>query len=127
MDSEQVRRLVGNDNCIVIFVDEGIEISNLLIYLDLGGVFDPLLSSEFGVMPQFFVVVQPFGPKYRYSTFHHDFEHNLIHFFRVGGYYRKNVGSFNPMFTKGLLDREDLLDFVLAKCEYSYIITAFRD
>lgn len=72
MDAEQVRRLVGNDNCIVIFVDEGTVICDLLFfkfsYFLLGGVFNPILSSEFGLMPQFFVVVQPFGSKYRYVS-----------------------------------------------------------
>jgi len=86
MNSEQIRRLVGNDNAVLIFVDEGTQ-------------FNPIFTSEFGGMPQIFVVVQPHEDAYR-----------------VGFYSKKKILPFGPALMKGFLcSKEDLKDFVLTK------------
>jgi len=95
MDDEQHRRLVGNDNAVLIFVEEG-------------DPFDPSDVSQLGNMPQVYMVVQPFGQKYRLACF-----------------YKKSLVVFLPSLQKGyLFEPEDLLDFILCKL-HNGILTAF--
>jgi len=96
MDEEQHRRLVGNDNAILFFKDSG-------------EPFDPSDVTHLGNMPQGFMVVQPYGNKYRLGCFHR----------------RALTGAIAPGLQKGyLFDPEDLYDFILCKL-HNGILTAF--
>jgi len=56
MNSEQHRRLIGNDQVTIFFKDEG-------------EPFDPSGIDSIGVVPQIFLVVQPYQNKYRITSF----------------------------------------------------------
>jgi len=95
MDEEQTRRLVGNDNAVIFFKNEG-------------EAFDPSEISLLGNMPQTFLVVQPSGEKYRISSFH-----------------RKSSLDCPPAIPKGyLFHPEELSNFILCKL-YNGVLTAF--
>lgn len=56
LNEEQQRRLIGNDNAVLFFKDEG-------------EPFNPLHIQEMGIMPQCYVVVQPHGEEaYRWAS-----------------------------------------------------------
>lgn len=57
MNEEEQRRLIGNDNVVLFFKDEG-------------EPFNPIHVEEMGLMPQCFVVVQPHGEGfYRFACY----------------------------------------------------------
>jgi len=51
MNTEMIRRLIGNDIATIFFLENG--------------SFDPTPIDELGTVPQIFIVVQPFQKKYR--------------------------------------------------------------
>jgi len=87
MNSEQHRRLIGNDQVTIFFKDEG-------------EPFDPSGIDSIGVVPQIFLVVQPYQNKYRITSFR-----------------RKNIKkSFNPQMPSNYLFHSSRLqDFILKK------------
>jgi len=57
LNDEEIRRLIGNDIGMLIFLDES------------ATSFDPSEIDKFGEVPQAFVVVQPVKDKYRIGFF----------------------------------------------------------
>jgi len=89
LDADSHRRLIGNDVCLVIFLEEGAS-------------FDPSIVDQFGQVPQIFALVQPvldIGVR-----------------FRVGFFLKSNVKPFDPAPTTTIsLDVATCKDFILTK------------
>jgi len=95
MDEEQVRRCIGNTQCVIIFNDtEMIE-------------FDPKDINEAGNVVQFFVVIQPWEEYYR-----------------VGIIQRITLKPFGPPLPYNYLFREiNIRDFILTKIHNGYMMS----
>eukprot|EP01127_Copromyxa_protea_P013212 TRINITY_DN3537_c0_g1_i1.p1 TRINITY_DN3537_c0_g1~~TRINITY_DN3537_c0_g1_i1.p1 ORF type:complete len:682 (+),score=137.48 TRINITY_DN3537_c0_g1_i1:26-2047(+) len=88
LNEEQQRRLIGNDNAVLFFKDEG-------------EPFNPINVNDMGIMTQCYVVVQPYEEdSYRVAFFH-----------------RKNIDKpYGPSPMRGLvISSQDIKDFVLTK------------
>eukprot|EP01126_Amoeba_proteus_P048731 TRINITY_DN5655_c0_g1_i1.p1 TRINITY_DN5655_c0_g1~~TRINITY_DN5655_c0_g1_i1.p1 ORF type:complete len:391 (+),score=76.80 TRINITY_DN5655_c0_g1_i1:1081-2253(+) len=94
MNQEEQRRLIGNDNCVLFFKDEG-------------SPFNPLYVNDMGVMPQCYVVVQPYSNQG----------------YRVAFFQRKQILTFGPSPMRNMIvSPEDIKDFVLTKLHNASLV-----
>jgi len=94
MNSEQHRRLIGNDVVFVIFHEEGTS-------------FDPGPLDDLGTVPQVFLVVQPVDKEGE--------------FYRIGIFTRPNIKAYAPYIpAKFCFHKKDLKDFLFTKVYNGY-------
>eukprot|EP01126_Amoeba_proteus_P058003 TRINITY_DN7437_c0_g1_i2.p1 TRINITY_DN7437_c0_g1~~TRINITY_DN7437_c0_g1_i2.p1 ORF type:complete len:305 (-),score=54.49 TRINITY_DN7437_c0_g1_i2:176-1090(-) len=94
MNPEEQRRLIGNDNCVLFFKDQG-------------SPFNPLYVNDMGVMPQCYVVVQPYQDLG----------------YRVAFFQRNQILTFGPSTMRNLvISPEDIKDYVLAKLHNASLV-----
>uniref|UniRef100_A0A6B2L258 Rap-GAP domain-containing protein n=1 Tax=Arcella intermedia TaxID=1963864 RepID=A0A6B2L258_9EUKA len=97
LNAEGHRRLIGNDICVVFFLEEGEDV-----------FFIPTHLSNLGTVPQVHAVIQPVGNNYRVAFFS-----NI------------NIKPFGPAVPEELLTPEEMKNIVLTKAHNGLLMTKY--
>jgi len=101
LDSEQHRRLIGNDIAVIIFFDNSFRIGESITLFDANGI---------GIVPQVFAVVEP--------------DINNIDNYRLAFFNGSNLGNYKPQSPPSnyFFHFEDIRDFLFTKIYNGYAV-----